>query len=90
MTEPPSPLTMLFSRHTRRRGFIPGLAGAAAWPMSVHAQRASNDPGLPRGPADLSLLAGRQVHPAQRRVYHREDPAGGQLSRHSSSRHHES
>jgi hypothetical protein len=58
MTEPPSPLTMLFSRHTRRRGFIPGLAGAAAWPMSVHAQRASNDPGLPRGPADLSLLAG--------------------------------
>src|SRR3954471_18317953 len=29
MTQPPSPLTMLLSRHTRRRDFIAGLAGAS-------------------------------------------------------------
>src|SRR3954462_14107999 len=28
MTQPPSPLTMLFSRHTRRREFITLLGGA--------------------------------------------------------------
>jgi putative ABC transport system substrate-binding protein len=30
---------MLFSRHTRRRDFIAGLAGAAAWPLGVRAQQ---------------------------------------------------
>jgi hypothetical protein len=32
MTESPSALTMLLSRHTRRREFVVGLGSAAAWP----------------------------------------------------------
>jgi putative ABC transport system substrate-binding protein len=38
-TQPLSPLTMLLSRHTRRREFISLLGGAATWPLPARAQQ---------------------------------------------------
>src|SRR5262245_17998924 len=39
MTRPPSPLTMLFSRHTKRREVITLLGGAAVWPLTARGQQ---------------------------------------------------
>src|SRR5262245_6443215 len=39
MNRPPSSFSMLLSRHTRRRAFIAGLGGAAAWPLLAWGQQ---------------------------------------------------
>ena len=59
MTESPSPLTMLFSRHTRRRTFIAGLGSTAAWPVVARAQPGDR---VPR----IGVLVPGDENPAQK------------------------
>src|SRR3954465_11687747 len=40
VNRPPSSLTMLLSRHTRRREVVAGVSAAAAWPFAARAQQA--------------------------------------------------
>src|SRR3954468_8077449 len=39
VNRPPSPLTMLLSRHTRRRAFLAGFGGTVGWPLMAHAEQ---------------------------------------------------
>src|SRR3954454_17125190 len=61
MTEPPSPLSMLLFRHTRRGEFFTLIGGAAAWPVVANGQPST----IPLiGYLDASGLAARSAPPS--------------------------
>jgi hypothetical protein len=56
MIRPSSPLTMLLSRHTRRRDFITLLGGAAAWPLAPAPAASQHFGEIEARSADLSKV----------------------------------
>jgi putative tryptophan/tyrosine transport system substrate-binding protein len=67
MTRPLSPVTMLLSRHTRRRDFVIMLGAAGAWPLAGEAQASTVlarigllFPGIRESEARVGILLGLQ------------------------------
>src|SRR4051794_19414196 len=58
VNRPPSPLTMLLSRHTRRRDILGALGGGLAWPLASGAQQPKRVGVVLQGGAHFAGLAG--------------------------------
>src|SRR5215471_4253962 len=70
-TQPLSALTMLLSRHTKRREFITLIGGAAsvAWPLAARAQQAGKLPTIGLMGANSPSVESRWVGPFVRRLH---------------------